>query len=58
MDRKKQKKRYLFLLLMAFAVAAGILYYSYDHWRETPENLQRGVLVHEQYVIYSDRQKS
>lgn len=54
---KRQKVLCIFLLIVAIAVAAGITYY-YVCLTESPKELRGGVLVHERYVVYTDRQKS
>lgn len=53
---KKRRIVCLLLLVMAIAVAAGITYY-YFCWTKEPPNMRGGVLVHERYAVYADRQK-
>lgn len=53
---KKQKIVCLLLLVTAIAVAAGITYY-YFCWTKEPQDMRGGILVHERYTVYSNRQK-
>lgn len=53
---KKRKILCIWLLVLGIIVAAGITYYYYS-WLNEPKVLRGGVLVHERYTVYSDRQK-
>lgn len=56
MSRNKKQKIVCICLLLAIAAAAGIAYYHF-YWAKEPEDMRGGVLVHERYTVYSNRQK-
>lgn len=57
MEKKKRHKIIcICFLAVAILAAAGISYYFFCRTKE-PENMQGGVLVHERYTVYPDRQK-
>lgn len=54
---KKQKIVSLFLLITAFAVAAGITFYHVQSMKK-PQEQKGGTLVYERCAVYPNRQKS
>lgn len=46
------KKIYMILLVIVIAIAAGFI--CITSWLNKPKNIQGGILVHEQHIIYSN----
>ena len=49
---RKMKKNCMILLVIVIVIAAGFI--CITSWLNKPKNIQGGILVHEQHIIYSN----